>query len=84
MGSEGYTKIVEALAPITFESEKSRQDALLKAAERGNLELVEALIKSGTEIECVDYPGKATTQHQSISWIMVLTSMCKMTMTTLH
>jgi len=54
MGSEGYTKIVEALAPITFESEKSRQDALLKAAEGGNLELVEALIKSGTEIECVD------------------------------
>jgi ankyrin repeat protein len=58
MGSEGYTKIVEALAPITFESEKSRQDALLKAAERGNLELVEALIKSGTEIECVDYRGR--------------------------
>ena len=57
-GSEGYTKNVGFLAPITFVSEESRQEALLNAAERGNLELVEALIKSGTEIECVDYPGR--------------------------
>ena len=57
-GSEGYTKIVETLVPITFESEKSRQDALLNAAERGNLKLVEALIKSGTDLECIDYRGR--------------------------
>ena len=57
-GSEGYRKIVEILAPITFESEKSRQDALLNAAERGNLELVEALITSGTDLECTDYRGR--------------------------
>ena len=57
-GSEGYTKIVGFLAPITFVSEESRQEALLNAAERGNLELVEALIKSGTDIECTDYRGR--------------------------
>ncbi len=57
-GSEGYTKIVGFLAPITFVSEESRQEALLNAAERGNLELVEALIKSGTDIECKDYRGR--------------------------
>ena len=57
-GSEGYTKIVGFLVPITFVSEESRQEALLNAAERGNLELVEALIKSGTDIECKDYRGR--------------------------
>ena len=36
----------------------SRQDTLLNAAERGNLELVEALIKSATDLECIDYRGR--------------------------
>ena len=58
-GSEGHTKIVELLEPLTFESEKSKQDALLRAAERGNLELVEALIKSGMDLECTDYRGRS-------------------------
>lgn len=34
-GSEGYTKIVGFLAPITFVSEERRQEVLLNAAERG-------------------------------------------------
>ena len=62
-GSEGYTKIVGFLVPITFVSEESRQEALLNAAERGNLELVEALIKSGTDIECKDYRGRTPLLH---------------------
>ena len=57
-GSERYREFVHALEPATYTSDESRQDAILQAAETGNLELIEALIKSGADIECKDAHGR--------------------------
>ena len=57
-GMEGYGSIVNTLQTSTFTSIEERQRALLKSAEEGNLELVEALINSEVDIECSDYRGR--------------------------
>lgn len=56
-GSEGYASIVSALIEASYESNGEREGALLHASAQGNLSLVEALVKSGVNIECVDEAG---------------------------
>lgn len=57
-GSEGHTNIVKVLLAHSYPDESSREQALLSAATQGNLEIVEALINLGTDIECADYRGR--------------------------
>jgi len=57
-GMEGFGSIVNTLQTSTFTNPEERHRALLKSAEEGNLELVEALINSGVDIECTDYRGR--------------------------
>jgi len=57
-GSEGHSDVVQLLVEATFSSESEREESLLKAANDGNLELVEAHINLGVSIECKDYRGR--------------------------
>ena len=57
-GMEGFGSIVNTLQTSTFTDQGETERALLKSAEEGNLELVEALINSGVDIECTDYRGR--------------------------
>lgn len=57
-GSEGHTNIVARLLSASYLDLASQEDALLKAAAGGNLEVVEALVRNGTNIECKDYRGR--------------------------
>lgn len=57
-GSEGHSKIVGKLAGTSFGDQESKEAALLSAAAGGNLEIVEALVNDGVNIECRDYRGR--------------------------
>ena len=57
-GSEGHGDIVRVLIKHSFPDESTIEEALLGAATEGNLELVEALLKLGTCIDCTDYRGR--------------------------
>ena len=59
-GKEGFSAVVRLLERTTYITAQDRETALLKAAASGNLELVEVLIDSGTDIECVDYRGRTS------------------------
>ena len=59
-GREGFSAVVRSLEPATYAMPQDREDALLKAASGGNLELVEVLINAGTDIECADYRGRTS------------------------
>lgn len=59
-GSEGFSAVVRTLEAVTYTSAQDREAALLKAAAGGNLELVEVLINTGTDIECADYRGRTS------------------------
>jgi ankyrin repeat protein len=54
-GSEGHTDVVNILLVHSYPDEPSKEEALLNAATNGNLEIVEALVNLGTNIECTDY-----------------------------
>jgi len=57
-GSEGHTDVVNILLVHSYPDETSKEEALLSAATHGNLEIVEALVDLGTNIECTDYRGR--------------------------
>ena len=59
-GREGFSAVVRTLEPVTYTTAQDREAALLKAAAGGNLELVEVLINTGTDIECADYRGRTS------------------------
>tara|TARA_B110000037_G_scaffold214964_1_gene271667 strand:+ start:501 stop:1229 length:729 start_codon:yes stop_codon:yes gene_type:complete len=59
-GREGFGAVVRSLERATYAMPQDREDALLKAASGGNLELVEVLINAGTDIECADYRGRTS------------------------
>ena len=57
-GREGHAEVVKYLMAATFHSNEEHDQALLKAANGGNLELVVALINGGANIEYTDYRGR--------------------------
>lgn len=57
-GREGHTEVVDRLVATSFGDQQGKEDALLSAATAGNLEVVEALVKDGVDIECRDYRGR--------------------------
>jgi ankyrin repeat protein len=56
-GSEGHSNIVSILLEDSYASDQEMEQALLLAAEQGNLASVVALIDRGADIECIDGSG---------------------------
>ena len=57
-GSEGHTAIVAKLVAASFIDQQAQEEALLAAATQGNIEVMEALVASGVDIECRDGRGR--------------------------
>ena len=49
-GSEGHTEALDLLFEKTYQTEKQKNEALLKACEKGNLFLTEELVKRGADV----------------------------------
>ena len=50
-GSEGYSSIVKLLVLKSYDTEEKRAQAIIEAASCGNLDIVEALVGAGVDIE---------------------------------